>query len=568
MEEPDFSRGGSLFAQPASDTDVLIVGAGPVGLSLGLCLARLGVNSIILERHAQVYSHPRAHFVNTRTMELFRMWGIDKRVTDVAYPVEHLPFDMLVPLGGISWEQRKEISPVTVMSCAQDQVEEALLEALADYPHCTLLREHTLVSFVDEGERVTATVSNPNTDSATITARWLVGADGAGSAVRDLMGINLVGDTNLASMVNIYFESRMHPLGIVPPLAMPSLDPDVAGAFVCMDGDRRWCFHLSTEDLVEDADFDQATAAGLIRSAADLADDHPVEVRSIRHWTMSAVVAEKMRRGSTFLVGDAAHAFPPTGGLGMNSGIQDAHNLAWKLASVRNGVGGQALLDSYELERLPIAFMNTLQSLRNANRDSKSDNPSPSSDIIETRASRSVRSRMSLATDSEERDLIEMLEHSVAIGQDLGFAYESSNVVVPDGLDKPDNWVDRYTPNASPGSRAPHIPLISSDGARLSTIDLFDGVFTLVIGREGELWHDAVAALPADLRPNVLRFAPGAQFNSIDVDVDEVYGISAAGALLVRPDGHVACRFVREHQGIPKLLLDTLRTVHGLTEEG
>jgi len=559
-------RLGAISPQDETDTDVLIIGAGPVGLSLALSLARQGVRSIILERHREIFAHPRAHFVNTRTMELFRLWGVADSVKKAAYPVEHLPFELMVPLGGISWEERQRISPETVMSCAQDKVEEALTDALHSFPDADVRRGHALIGFDDHGASVTARVAGAKSEEYVLSARWLVGADGAGSFVRESLGIGLIGDQNLASMVNIYFESRLHPEGVVPPLAMPALHPDVAGAFVCMDGDGRWCFHYSGEDLDLVADFDEASAATLIRRAADVPADHPLHVRSIRRWTMAAVVADRMRSGSIFLAGDAAHAFPPTGGLGMNSGIQDAHNLAWKLAAVCKGIGGELLLDSYEQERQPIAYLNTAQSLRNAHRDSSGENPSPFADEIEKRASTSVRSRIALASSSEERDVIEMLEHSVAIGLDLGFSYETSNVVLPDGTIRPDTWVDQYVPNAAPGSRAPHMFVTTGAGALLSTIDLFDGVFTLVTSGGGIAWEAAVALTPENLRPKVITIAPGEEFGPLGADLTELYGIDPTGAVLVRPDGHVAGRFLRAPEDVGQGLDEALRKVYGIPD--
>jgi 2-polyprenyl-6-methoxyphenol hydroxylase-like FAD-dependent oxidoreductase len=545
-------------------TDVIIVGAGPAGLSLALCLARQGIRSVVLERRPGENEHPRAHYVNTRTMELFRQWGIRDAVLADAYPTEHLPFEMLVPIGGLSGADRALISPASVTSCAQDRIEAALLSVLAGHPTCEVRWGRTFRDVVDHGDHVAVLADGPDGQDS-LTGRWLVGADGASSAVRALLGIGMAGDPDLGSLINIYFEGRIDPDDAVPPLAMASPNPDVPGAFICMDGDRRWCFHYWYDPAVESpADFDTERCTQLVRRATGVTDDTPLAVRSIRPWTMTALVADRMRTGSVFLIGDAAHAFPPTGGFGMNSGIQDAHNLAWKLDAVLHGVGGEALLDSYQAERLPVAYLNTAQSLRNAGRGSRNADPSPQAAMIEGRATTSVRSAAAAAGTDEERERIEMLEHAGAIGQDIGFAYDDSPVVLPDGLPRPDIQIARYVPNASPGARAPHVELRGPDGSTVSLIDLLDGAFTLVTGAGGAAWWRAAEQLPADLAPRVVRVGDGQPYRSTGADLEATYGIGPSGAVLVRPDGHVAYRAPVAPADPATALESAVRTARGL----
>jgi putative polyketide hydroxylase len=544
------------------ETDVAIVGAGPAGLALGLCLARQGLRSIIVERRAALSTHPRAHYINTRTMELFLQWGIHDEVVARSYPVDKLPFEMLVPLGGLSNEDRRRIAPASVTSCAQDIVEEALFRQLERFPQSSVRWGRTLEDFHDHGEGVTLTVIGSDGPEL-IRARWLVGADGASSTVRDRLAIEMVGDPDLGSLINVYFVGRLHPAGDTPPLAMQSVSPDVAGAFISMDGDSRWCFHHNYNPNEEQPDdFDAERCTALIRRAAGVDSDHPVDVRSIRPWTMTALVAEQFRVGSVFLVGDAAHAFPPTGGFGMNSGIQDAHNLAWKLVAVSNGTGGAALLDSYEAERQPVAYLNTAQSLRNAHRGSSSASPSSYAALLEGRATTSVRSAAIDALTPKERGPIEMLEHVAAIGQDIGFSYDRSPVIVPDGRQRPDIQIARYTPNASPGARAPHVPL-AHDGETLSVLALFNDRFTLLTGPAGVSWRLTAEMLQDDLRPNVVRIGPGEEFEPIDADFTDLYGIDPSGAILVRPDGHVAFRAESSVPNMTEVLTEAINIAFG-----
>ncbi len=549
---------------PHHDVDVVVVGAGPTGLTLALCLARRGVRAAVVERRPGPSDHPRAHYVNTRTMELFAQWGVADAVLAHAYPSDHLPFEMLVAAGAPSRAERARLSPASVASCAQDRVEEALLDRLATVGGEPVRWARTLEGFDDHGDRVVARLRGPDGPEV-LTGRWLVGADGAGSAVRRALGVDVVGDPDLGSLINIYFDGRITPEGEVPPLATGSSDPEAEGSFISMDGDRRWCFHHWYDPAVErPADFDPERCADLVRRAAGLAGDHPIRVRSIRPWRMTAVVAERMRQGSVFLAGDAAHAFPPTGGIGMNSGIQDAHNLAWKLAAVLSGVGGPGLLDSYEDERLPVAYLNTAQSLRNSRDVRPGGGESPYAALIEERASRSVRSVADAAVDRDEQDRLRLLEHGAALGQEIGFAYDRSRVVVADGRPRPDVRMAHYVPNAAPGARAPHLLLRDERGRTASVLDLFDDAFVLLTGGPGAGWRAAAAALPDAHALRTVVVGPDGSHDPVGADFGELYGVTARGAVLVRPDGHVAFRSADLPEDPAAVLAATWRVVRGL----
>ncbi|MGL5819542.1 MAG: FAD-dependent monooxygenase [Phycicoccus sp.] len=546
-------------------TDVVIVGAGPAGLSLALCLARHDVRSVVVERRSGENEHPRAHYINTRTMELLRQWGIADRVLADAYPADRMPFGMLEMLGGTTAEERRLMSPMTVASCAQDRVEAALLGRVADYPAAELRWDTTVVDFTDHGDQVVVSAQGPG-GQVELTGRWLVGADGSASAVRRQLGIEMIGDPDLGSLVNAYFIGRLQPDGVDAPLAMASPNPDVPGAFIGMDGDRRWCFHHPYDPDVESvADFDAERCEKLIRSAVGLEDDVPIEIRSIRPWTMTALVADRMQQGSVFLVGDAAHAFPPTGGFGMNSGIQDAHNLAWKLASVLSGAAGSSLPDSYEPERQPVAFLNTAQSLRNSGQVAGRTRESSQAELIESRATTSVRSVAALAETEDEREALEMIEHAGAIGQDLGYAYDRSPVIVTDGVERPDIQIGRYVPNACPGARAPHVELRVDDGSTISVLDLFEAGFTLLTFSEPRQWADVATSAGTELGVTVRRVGPGLDLEPAEpgVDVERLYGVRPTGAVLVRPDGFVAWRAVEAPDQPAVVLRSALDTALG-----
>jgi putative polyketide hydroxylase len=556
---------------PVSDFDapVIIVGAGPAGLSLALNLARLGMRSMIVEKRPDRGNHPRAHYVNTRTAELFHIWGIERDMVAVGFPVEFLPFSTLAMFGGPTDEERDLMAPARVGSCAQDLIEGLMLKVLDGYGLCDIRYGMDCVSVTDHGSSVEVVVAK-GAERTTLKARWCAAADGSGSPVRRALGVEMIGDPDLGSVMNMYFLGRLIPEDAIPSIGVLSSDPELRGAFLSMDGKERWCFHCHYDPKVEGpADFDVVRATSLIRRAAGLADDVPIDVKSIRPWTMTALVAERMRVGSIFLLGDAAHAFPPTGGFGMNSGIQDGHNLAWKLKAVFDGLGGEALLDSYDAERRPVAFLNTAQSFRNNRTQNLSGNEavSPISDAtlatIESFATKSVRSSAAEQTDPDERERIEMIEHYASVGQELGFAYDQSAVIVNDGVPRPDVLISKYIANASPGARAPHIAL--KHGAEtVSSIAVFDGAFTLVTAAGGSDWRDAAALIPESLGLKSISIGAGQDYDPGDVDFMDIYGLDADGAVLIRPDGHVSFRSKGKDADALTTLATALATSYGV----
>ena len=524
------------------ETDVVVVGAGPTGLALCFLLARQGITSVLIERRETRSAHPRAHFVNTRTMELLSTWGLADEVKAQAYPGECLPFELIEMIGGDSLATRHQLSPELVASCAQDRVEEVFLSRVERQPEVQLLWSHAYDGHDDHGDRVVVTASRPGGEPVTVAARFLVAADVSNSSVRQDLGIDMVGDHDLGQVINVYFYGRLTPEDEPPPMVMlaPNYE-EVPGAFICMDGDHRWCFHMNFDPATESVDdYPAERCADLIRRAAGVPADTKIDVQSIRPWTMTAHVAARLRVGNVFLAGDAAHAFPPTGGYGMNSGIQDAHNLAWKLAAVLQGQGGDLLLDSYEAERQPIAFFNSAQSLRNA-RTSRRSPESPEVEAeLDRRGTKTVRSGQLTESDPEARGKLEMLEHASSLGQELGFAYDQSPIVLDDGSERPDIQVHKYIPNGCPGARAPHIT-VGVGGVEQSILSVYDGKVSLVTLPDGAAWREAANRLAFE-GLQLVTLGPEEQF---DADVSAVtarYGITTQGAVVVRPDGHIAFR--------------------------
>jgi hypothetical protein len=306
-------------------------------------------------------------------------------------------------------------------------------------------------------------------------------------------------------------------------------DPAARGVFIAHDIDSTWVFMHQWDPERESADdYSEERCAAIVRRAlgAPAAD---FAIRTLATWHMSVQVAERYRAGRALLVGDAAHRFPPTGGLGLNTGVQDAHNLAWKLAAVEAGWAPPALLESYESERRPVAQANADVSARNAGKlleVVQALGPAGEGDRGAVRAA--------IANQAEHFDML---------GLQLGFQYESG-ALVPDGTARPAaaNPVREFVPCGRPGARAPHA-WTQRDGARVSTLDLLPpDRFTLIAGRAGGAWIEAAAAIAT---PRLHCLAIGRDVADPDGAWSARLGIESEGALLVRPDQHVAWRSAR-----------------------
>ncbi|MGE0421688.1 MAG: FAD-dependent monooxygenase [Reyranellaceae bacterium] len=500
------------------EVPVLIVGGGPVGLTASLMLSRLGVRSLLVERHPGTAIHPKARGINARTMEIFRQQGIEDEVRAAGLAPDKVGFIVWAKtLAGeeierrVPWGQsgaRAEVTPVPACLCAQDALEPVLRRCAERQPLGELRFDTELTAFERDDSGVLATLTSTNNGAVErVRARYMIAADGAQSAVRAALGIAMEGHKDIYDSVNVLLEADLRPWTQDRPAALYFIEnEEMRATFLTINAHDRWGFLVNSLRAHgrKAEDFTPQYSAEMIRRAVGK-PDLPVKVLGVAPWIASAHVAERYRDGRVFLAGDAAHEVPPTGGFGMNTGVQDVQNLCWKLAAVLKGRAGESLLDSYHDERQPFGKAIAEQAMANA--------------------ASMGRMEKTLQGKGARR---EFLNESGLI---FGATYASC-AVVPDGTPRPEvaNPVTDYAPSAWPGARAPHA-WVKKDGARVSTIDLVGNGFVLLAGVRGDGWADAARSL--DVAPVTL---------GDEEPWRDIYGIDDSGAVLVRPDGHVGWR--------------------------
>jgi len=563
--------------RPTEEVPVLVVGAGPSGTMAALLLEQQGIATRIVERRAGPKPAPAAHAVNARTLEICRAAGVDMQAVDAAAmdPAEAGWVYWVTQLGGrivgrLPYERQGDdqlpLTPTPLRNLSQNRFEPILLEALERVSGRAPAWRQQWESGVEDAGVVRSLVRDLESgDEHRIASRYLIAADGAGSRVRSSLGIAVVGPDRIQSFIMIHFRASLRGLAAIPPGVLFFVcDPrSGGGAFVVHDLDREAVYMHPFDPAAEsEADYDTARCAALVREALD-APGLDFEVANVSSWSMTAQVAERYRSGRSFLVGDAAHRFPPTGGLGLNSGVQDAHNLAWKLAAVLNGWAPASLLESYESERRPVAETNADQSLRNALRLFEVPLALGISDLSAASRERMQQTLASPAGRERVRAAIEAQgEHFDMPGLQLGFCYETGALLRAQGESPPALQVREFVPSGCPGARLPHAWL-EERGARASLLDRvpLDG-FLLVTGPEGAAWLEALPKLSG---PPVRGLRLGRALLPEPAAWLELAGIGPDGALLVRPDQHVAWRSARAVPQPADALARVLRTILGVS---
>jgi putative polyketide hydroxylase len=507
------------------DVPVLIVGGGPVGLTASIHLSRAGIRSLLVERHPGTATLPKARSINARTMEMFRQLGIEAEIRAAGMDpkfggmilwsesLSGAEIKRLTP--GSRSAGTRDVSPTFNGSCAQDLLE-PILRRHAEAGIGSLRFATQMTELRHDAEGASGMLVDSSTGEATpFRARYVIAADGAQSSLRRQLGVQMLGQRDVYDSVNIHFKADLGRWVQDRPAALYLIEqPELRGTFLTINGTDRWCFLVTSMSHYgfRPEQFTHEFCAEIIRKAVGVAELDDIRILGVGHWKASAIVADRYRDGPVFLAGDSAHEMPPTGGMGLNTGVQDAQNLAWKLAAVLKGEAGEALLDSYDAERRPLGEFTTRVSLLNA---------------------------LSMGrTEKQSKAVLPRDEYLNERGVIFGFRYQSNALVAEAGVPTTSNEVTQYIPSATPGCRAPHAWLLQ-DGKKVSTIDLYGHGFVLLAGPQGGAWKTSA---DVHARPAVRAYVIGDRLSDVDGHMQEIYCLAPQGAVLVRPDGIVAWR--------------------------
>lgn len=538
--------------------DVLIAGAGPCGMMMSLLLAKYGVRSRLLERRERLASVPRAHAVNGKTLEIGKSVGLDPaRVHDAALPpaiggmVRFWSTLGGAYFGGLPYERQDdgvlEIASQKLANISQPRFEALLLELVQGNALITFERGVQVRSLEACEEGVCLTVEERTGQLTTRSGAYAVAADGAGSSLRAALGIPMVGPDALQQFMTINFSADLSPLfGEKPGILHWIMDPEASGTLIAYDNGTNWVFmHSCPEGEARAEPYSEAKARAVVASALG-SDTIPFTIQNISPWTMTAQVAERYRAGRTFLVGDAAHRFPPAGGLGLNTGIGDAHNLAWKLAATLKGLAGPSLLDSYERERKPVAETNSAQSLGNAMKLFELFAALYGPDPKEVPGFFAAQCVAGVEAPGVAAAIAAQRPHFDSLRLQLGYSYG--------GYDDAALPSERYEPGFRPGDCLPHCP-IERKGAACSIVDLPEDLGCLLLLSAKAPPLEGISKTLTTLREGV-DFTGSLSERLAAVD-------PALAGLLVRPDGHIAATF-REEMLTLSAVEEALTQVFGL----
>jgi putative polyketide hydroxylase len=526
------------------EVPVLIAGGSLVGMSAALLLGHHGIPALVVEHHRGTAIHPRAAMITQRTMEILRTVGIEQivlRKSDEQF-VQDGAIMAVETLAGkeLAWfianlnEGVRDVSPSSRIFITQSLLE-PLLKSKAEELGAQLRFATELVSFEEDADGVTAQIRERDSGkTSSVHARYMIAADGSHSRIRERLGIRMLGHSVFSKSITIYFRGDVSSLLRGRSLSvMYVINPTLSGFFriekpftsgflaVHWLGDPKNPVTDVSQGLTDER------CLAMLRAALG-SDEVSVTIENVMQWDASAETAERFQQGRIFLAGDAAHVMPPSGGFGGNTGVQDAHNLAWKLAAVLKGNAGEELLATYDAERRPAAAF-----------------------TVEQAYSRYVtRSAPYLRSEN-----MQPIENDLNI--ELGYCYHSAAVVPGRGQKEVPHDNPRET-RGRPGTRAPHI-VLELRGEKISSLDLFGGNFVLLAGPDGNAWKESAseAATQLGLSLDIYQIGSGAVSDPSGAFAD-AYGIGRSGAVIVRPDGFVGWRAQSAEGASPKIVRDAL----------
>jgi 2-polyprenyl-6-methoxyphenol hydroxylase-like FAD-dependent oxidoreductase len=538
------------------EADVLVIGAGPSGLSLAIELGRRGISVMVIEQNIRVGQNPRAKTVNIRSMEHMRRWGI----ADAVRAAGPLPADYepnVVFATRMFGAQIAKFENALFMSRARDERYAESSQWIPQYKFEAVLRDHAatlptvslrfgtrLLGSTEVADGVDATViDTASGQEHQIKGKYLVGADGARSAVRSLIGASYQGEHGFASVLGLVLRipdlASMQPHG--DSLMYWMINADAPALMGPMDTGDLWFWGtpVSKDTVLDDAAIRQRVTASLGR-------DIPFEVVTKDPWLAHKLIADRYRHGRILLIGDACHLHPPFGGYGMNLGIADAVDVGWKLAATLQGWGGSALLDSYEIERRPLHQRTIDEAVENLS----FFGPYLKGGKLEDATPEGSTERGAMA---EQLHAVKQREFR-GLGMALGMTYQSSPLVVSDGTTPPAHDPLTYTASASPGARAPHVWL----DQKTSLYDRLGPGFTLVCEKDRQN-SETVTALTAEAKRICM------QFDVLPIPSPLMAAHYAAPFALIRPDQYVAWRGDQPSSS-PRHLLDIVRGANNTSQ--
>jgi 2,4-dichlorophenol 6-monooxygenase len=524
---------------------VLIVGAGPVGQMAALLLSHHGIHSCLIDKRSETSTAPRAHAINARTLEICDSIGISaQRLRELGASADEAGHVRFVgkmtgtEFGALPYERQDEgafsFTPFPLSNVSQPIFERELQEHVLNSELIEFRRGVECTSLVDRGDAVDATLEIAESgEIQTASFLYVIASDGANSKLRDLLGIEVEGPDALANYLMIHFQSDLRAVTAGKRGLLYFLfEPGVSGALIAYDQAKTWVLmHDWNPELENREDYTDEKCLGLIERAVGQPLPQTT-IENISPWVMTAQVAKAYRKGRVFLAGDSAHRIPPAGGLGLNTGVGDVQNLTWKLAAVMKGAAGDALLDSYEIERQPIARINNEQSLNNAMKMFDL--------IVAIHGLDPEKTAERYASVAESPEAFPELAEAVAAQKphfdsfdlQIGYRYNSEAIVDPAPI--PDvSDVSDYQPSWDAGAHFPHRWVTHGGVVQPLQALLSPSTFTLLHGPDSGL-------LAGHTQINQLTF--GVDFQDEDSWQDQT-GLQNNGAILIRPDGHIAARF-------------------------
>jgi 2,4-dichlorophenol 6-monooxygenase len=564
------------------EVPVLIVGGGGAGLVSSLLLSNLGVESLLVSALPTTSTLPKAHVLNQRAMEILGDVGAGEEIYACGTPREQMKATAFyagfagpreshgkrlarLECWGAGYTDTDWIaaSPCSTTNLPQIRLEPILRKHAERSAPGRVRFHHEVTSLEQDEERVTARVVDHDTgETYTVRANWVLACDG-GRTIGRALGVEMEGARDLAREISIHMTAD---------LSRWATDDDVLIRWIWIaEGARlavlvpmgptrwgphseEWVFHMNYPDD-DPRSLDDERVVADMRAALGIGE-HPVTVHKVSRWTLEGVVASRFQAGRVFLVGDAAHRHPPTGGLGLTSGMQDAHNLCWKIAAVVQGQASPALLESYEAERKPVVTRNVERSVESAFNHFAIGEKIGLLQSAPAEANWSALERV-LGDNPEDREArlaaraafasqsMEFREHNIEYG--YSYAAIASRAVVDDGSQEPSSVdaVKVYVPSTRPGHPLPHVWIEDPCGRRRSILHMVKpGRFALIAGEDGPAWCEAAREIASRHRLPIDVYTAGAAGDLLDLQCHwlQKRGHDSGGAILVRPDRYVAWR--------------------------